>query len=158
MIVDNIKNLGRYLNNKDYLSKINDFVQKSKAEDFQEGRYLLDDENLIAMIQKYETKKTEECKFESHIEYIDIQYIERGQEIINWIDISQLRVNGQYNDIRDILFYNPNFDAIDLKMKEDMFAIFLKHDGHRARCIMEHKSNVKKILFKIKINKTDFYE
>lgn len=156
MIIDNIKNLDKYLKNDDYLHKINNFIQKSKKEDLVEDRYSLDGDDLVAIIQKYETKCPEDCNFESHLEYVDIQYIERGQEVINWTYISNLKQSCEYNKERDIIFYSSSNETIDLKMKEDMFAIFLKHDGHRARCIMDYKCNIKKILFKIKINKINF--
>ncbi|WP_297132086.1 YhcH/YjgK/YiaL family protein [Terrisporobacter sp.] len=158
MIIDNIKYLEKYLSCEDYTNKIIKFIKKSRDEYLEEGRYSLDGDNLIAIIQKYETKTPNECKFESHMKYIDIQYIERGQEIINWIDISKLIPDGDYNEERDILLYNPNSEAINLNLEEGMFAIFLKHDGHRSRCIMNEKCNVKKILFKIKVNKDKFYK
>ena len=150
MIIDNIKNLDLYSKSDVYTNKINEFINKSKESNLQEGRYELEGDNLIALIQKYETKEIEKCKYESHKKYIDVQYIEQGREVISWIDISKLEVDEPYNVKDDIIFYKDNLNGINLKMEEDMFAIFYEQDGHKVRSILEEKTNIKKIIFKIK--------
>ena len=105
MIIDNIKNLDKYILLNKYKDQITAFINKSKEEGLGEGKYSLENDNLYVLIQEYETKPKKDCTFESHIKYLDLQYIEKGNEIIRWIDVDEL-VQSNYNLERDMLLYN----------------------------------------------------
>ena len=51
------------------------FIRRAEEEKLPAGRYELDGEKLFAMIQEYETKNPEQCLYESHKRYGDIQYM-----------------------------------------------------------------------------------
>ncbi len=75
MIFDKIENLRHY----DIVSdKIIEFLFNLN-ENTPTGRYEID-ENSYANIEEYNTKPIENCRFEAHKKYIDIQLLLKGEE------------------------------------------------------------------------------
>ena len=47
-------------------------------------RYEIDGDAVFALVQEYETHLPEECRWEAHYTYTDIQYIVEGSEKMGW--------------------------------------------------------------------------
>jgi biofilm protein TabA len=69
-----------------------------------EGRVEIDGDRVFALIQRYETVRTDAPKFEYHRKYIDVQFIARGEEIIGWAPAERMRVTAAYDAGKDICF------------------------------------------------------
>ena len=54
------------------------------------------DEHCFVLEQAYISKNKEDCFFESHKKYIDIQYVFEGEEIMEVENISNLEVTTAY--------------------------------------------------------------
>ena len=64
------------------------------------GRYDVDDE-LYYMVQEYETKYPEQARYEAHKKYVDIQYIVKGIERMEFAETPALCIyyRGPYEGI-----------------------------------------------------------
>lgn len=152
MILDNIKNIQGYEGCGFDSRKVLDFVERAGKEKLPEGRYELDGDNLFAMIQVYETKEREECLYEAHRLYGDIQYMLEGSEMIYGACTDSLQVVEDRTPQADILFYDRAEEEAALTVKEGYFAIFMPQDGHMPCCTNGRKQMVKKIVFKFRVN------
>jgi len=115
------------------------------------GRYDVDDE-LYYMVQEYETKYPEQARYEAHEKYVDIQYIVKGVERMEFAETSKLKVTEKYNPEKDVKFLEEP-KVIDASIVEaGDYRIFYPEDAHRpGLCVNNTPAKVKKILAKILI-------
>lgn len=62
-------------------------------------------------VQSYTTMTVEECAFESHLEYFDVQYVVEGEECFGYEPVKNLTPSMDYDAERDLIFYNEPDDA-----------------------------------------------
>lgn len=92
------------------------------------GKYGIHGDNAFALVQQIETKPVDECVFESHKEYIDIQYILADDEAIGYSQIGKLDPANDYDESKDVRIYTGAGNMIALGAGE--FAVFFPQDGH----------------------------
>ena len=110
----------------------------------------LDDSNF-GLEQIYNSKDRKQCFFESHREYIDVQFILEGEEIIEVADINNLLVSFTYNKEMDLIKYDDSQNTSLIKLQKGDVAIFYPRDGHMP-CVQINKSvPVCKIVVKVKV-------
>ena len=126
----------------DYLLNI-----QNESFDIKEGeciKEMINDEMFI-LKQVYITKNREDCFFESHKKYIDIQYMIKGDEIMDVCNIEDLEIIKDYDDKTDFIKYKGKQENISsLLIKENQLAIFYPQDAHQP-CI---KTNENKLIYK----------
>lgn len=153
MIFDKIENLSRYrLLNKKF-NKIIEFISERDLNDIEDGKYIIEEENLYVNIETYNTKKEKEGKLEAHRKYIDLQYIIKGQERFAICDIKDVeRIIEEYNSERDIIFFDSNAKQF-IEARSGEFLIFDENCAHmpQLRIKDDISDKVKKAVFKIKI-------
>ena len=101
MIFDNIKNRKMYSGINPKFEKAFEFIKKAIEENFEAGNYEIDGKGIYAFIQSYDSKLKDECSFEGHRKYIDIQYIMDGCEVMGLLEISDVVPKEEYNDEKD---------------------------------------------------------
>jgi biofilm protein TabA len=107
-------------------------------------------EDMYVMIQGYSTQSRDLCRFEAHRRYIDIQYLMRGEEIIEVSPLDTLEVDVPYLGSKDVAFFRPSeTPGADLRMRPGDFAIFLPHDAHRPKIQVSTPSALRKAVVKI---------
>lgn len=150
MILDTGKQICQYQSLGFDGKQVLEFIERAEKENLSEGRYELDGDRLYAMIQVYETKDKEECLYESHKVYGDIQYMLEGEEFIYGADTEQLEIKEDRTPESDIIFYKrkPEGTEASLRVREGSFALFLPQDAHMPCCKCGEKQMVKKIVFK----------
>lgn len=148
MIFDKLENLRQY----DIVSdKILEFLFNID-ENTPNGRYEID-ETSYANIEEYNTKAPEICYFEAHQKYIDIQMLLKGEERLDFRSINGLTKKEEYNEERDIIFFNEQDSAGSIKLSDNYFALLLPHDAHRPQMnINNHSQSVKKVVVKVSVN------
>ncbi len=152
MIFDNIKNCKLYYGVNERFEKAFDFIKKAVSENMSAGTYEIDGKNLYALVQEYDTKTEDKCKFEGHENYIDIQYIISGCEMMGSTDISKAVVKTEYNPEKDLAFYENYYKASYVIAQDGEFCVFFPHDIHRPGMAYEDiPSAVKKIVVKVHI-------
>lgn len=152
MIADNMKNCKLYYGANERFEKAFDFIKKACGENLPVGKYEIDGTNLYAMVQEYNSKAPEDGKFEAHRNYIDIQYIISGTEKMEVMDISRAVPKSDYNDQKDVMFYENEKNASVGIYSDGEYGVFFPHDVHKPGMATDSGSElIKKIVVKVKI-------
>ena len=147
-----MKNCALYYGVNDKFQKAFDFIKEAVAKNLEVGKYEIEGSALFASVQAYDSKLYKDAKYEGHNNYIDIQYIVSGAEIMKVADISKMTVKTPYNPEKDVTFYEDKADAAVLPVQQDEYAIFFPHDIHMPGVsINETPSPVRKIVVKVKV-------
>ncbi len=113
-------------------------------------KILLDEKNFV-LEQVYNSKERNECFFESHRRYIDVQVILDGEEIIEVSDINNLVVNFNYDKDMDLTKYDDNANASIIKLQKGDVAIFYPQDAHMPCIKTNNATKVVKTVVKVKV-------
>ncbi len=152
MVFDNLKNCELYYGMHPRFQEAFDFIKKAIAENIEVGKYEIDGKELWASVQEYTSKLYEDAKAEAHKNYIDIQFIVSGTEVIEGFDIAKATPKGEYNDVKDVMFYEDNANAAKGVLADNEYGIFFPHDVHKpGMCFNGNQATVKKIVVKIKL-------
>jgi YhcH/YjgK/YiaL family protein len=109
------------------------------------------DNNNFALEQTYQSKSREKCFFESHQQYIDVQFILDGEEIIEVENSSLLKVSMQYNSEMDLIKYDDTENASSIVLKKGDVAIFYPQDAHMPCLQLSAPVNVIKTVVKVTV-------
>lgn len=130
-----------------------DFLKNTDFSQKNTGRYDIEGNEIFALIFDLETSAKSENSPEVHRNYIDIQYLVSGKEIIGvTTDLGTLPVKTPYDEKRDILFYADSENETDLHLLPGNFAIFFPEDVHRPNCQYENSQKIRKVVVKIALS------
>lgn len=148
MIIDRIKNWETCFDGEIW-AKAFEFLQ-TLGPDSEPGKYVIDGANLYAGVDVYTTKEIDECLFEGHRKYIDIQVLLDGLEFIDWAPKAELDSKIDYCEEADCEFFSdPDFVGGRVLLRPGMFAVFFPEDGHMPQACVEHPTPVKKVVVKV---------
>lgn len=148
MIKDTLTNHAKYHSLHPLFAKAFEYLLSADLADYDEGKYPIDGNDIYASLSEYVTKS--EGQLEGHVEYIDIQYIIEGSEIIGFAPKNGQKESIPYSNERDIAFYEGDYEPVKLSAGE--FAIFFPDDLHLP-CLKDGKpSVVKKVVVKVRLN------
>lgn len=116
-----------------------------------DGKVYLDGDRLYVSIQSYKTKNWEDCKYEAHRRYIDIQYIISGSEIITVTDKEGLTERAPYSDEKDVVFFQDDKKGTDFVLNAGDYVVVFPDDVHKPKVRAGESSDVKKAVVKILI-------
>ena len=149
MIIDRLENSHKYSGAHKGFAEAFAFLQKAVSENLPVGRYEIDGDNVFAFIQKY-TSKTDSA-FETHKNYIDIQFVALGVEVIEVCDIANMKETAPYNSERDVTFYEDYDKATIAVIEAGSYGIFFPWDAHKPGLALKgNPDEVKKIVVKVK--------
>ena len=151
MLTTNIKLADKY----DYLSekfqKAFEFLRTADLAALPVGKVSIDGEEVFANIQSYSTMSDEECPFESHREYFDLQYVVEGEETFGYEPMQNLEPSMEYDRERDLIFYHEPAESGAVVLKKGDMAIVPPEDGHAPRRMTANgQCKVKKIVVKVR--------
>lgn len=105
-----------------------------------------------AIVSEYTTKEINENGYEAHRDYIDIQYLISGKEIINSLPLEYLKEAKPYNKEIDAAFYEEaGAKPQELLLGNGYFAILFPQDGHMPQLCVSKPEKVKKVVIKVKL-------
>lgn len=157
MIVTYIKHIDRQLSMTVALKKAIDFLRRQDIHNLADGRVDIDGQDVFALVQRYETVKTDTPKFEYHRQYIDIQYIVSGKEVIGWAPVERMTITETYDMEKDICFGTvPKEEITPVYLQAGQLAVLYPEDGHAPKLAAGKPSHVVKIVVKVaaKLSKT----
>jgi YhcH/YjgK/YiaL family protein len=149
MIVDALTQCSRYTTLSPRFAAAFEFLRTLPA-DKPLGRYELDGDNCFALVQGYATKPAAQATFESHERYIDIQFIQSGQETLLWAPRAALKITQPYNAEKDVAFYALPLRTTPLNLCAGEFAIFFPEDGHAPGLESGSRTEVRKVVIKVR--------
>ncbi len=141
-----------YFKNKERWDKAFTFLSESRLDTMSVKRYEIDGTTVFAPISEYLTKNEEDARYEAHKQYIDIQYVISGKELIGIAPVSEMKeVFQDYDETNDILFFSVN-EITNHNADPSKFFIFFPHDAHRPGLKDGENTMVKKVVVKIRVN------
>lgn len=130
-----------------------EYLAKTDLAALTKGKYEIEGKDIFVAINEYETQPREVRRAEAHADYLDIQYVISGQEMIAYSLLSaENEVLSDELAAKDAIFYKTVQRETELVMTEGMYAIFFPWDVHRPNCILNEAANVKKAVVKIKMS------
>lgn len=133
--------------------KAADFIASNEMANLPEGRYELSCGDYVN-VESYTTKNRVDARYEAHREYIDIQMVLKGEELIEVCPIDSVKTVVAYDKNRDIEFYSNETDGDNYHMAPGAFLVLMPRDAHMPQVAINGCVPVKKAVFKIKLNKT----
>lgn len=115
------------------------------------GKHIINDD-VFLLLQKYNSKNPEEGRFETHNDYLDIQYVVEGIESIEIAPKTIMEVTESYDPERDIEFYKDVENATKIVLTSGGYVIIYPTDAHKPGLCVKESSEVKKIVAKIRIS------
>lgn len=152
MIVGKLVDLYRYKGISKNIDTAIDYIQNHDLLALPKGKTVVDGDNVYINRDTYVARPMEECFYENHENYIDLQIVLKGKEIFGYTHISNptLEVTTPYNKDKDVTKYKC--DGAVLFTLEEGFALVYTEDVHLAKCKVNDEI-VEKAVVKIKIEK-----
>lgn len=147
MIIDQIERANSYAYLGEGFEKAMRFLYDHRNGDLELGRYEISEDDY-ALVQTYETKPIEECQFEAHKRYIDVQYMISGAEAISWALTDHLH-QADYDEQKDFIRLEGKGDIFPLTAGN--FFILFPSDAHQPKIMLEKSEQIRKIVLKIRI-------
>lgn len=151
MIIDQLKNASLYFRHLGMTKKIETalaYLLDTDLPNMRPGRYEIDGSDIFALMQNYETKPKEDGFWEAHRQYIDIQYVIKGAELIGYANIAHLK-SGEYDDAKDLLVLYG--DGVFLEVRAGTFVILMPQDAHMPGIAVNTPQSVAKIVVKVRV-------
>ena len=150
MIIDRLANRPSLYQLPSRLARAVEYIRSTDWSSIATGRHDLDGDNLFALVQDYTTRRPEECVWEAHRRYIDVQFVAAGVERIGYAVLSDMREREAYDAARDVTFFEPGTDFVLLRA--GMFAIFGPEDVHSPGHVAGSPGHVRKVVVKARID------
>ena len=125
-------------------------MQNVNFDEMELGKHVINDD-LYLLIQKYESKDPDAARYESHKNYVDIQYVVEGKESIFIAPVSIMEVTEEYIPERDVEFYANLEQAATVVLTDGGYAILYPEDAHKPGVRVGASVTVKKIVGKVRI-------
>ena len=141
MIIDSIRNAKKYYAVHPSFEKA--FRALSEIdESTPDEKITVDGDNVFINLSAYTNKNVNDCLFESHKKYIDIQFVIDGSEIIDVCDTDTLKATDDRLDTDDIAFYENTDDFSRAHLTEGLFVVLFPGEAHRP-CVAPDGKGVK---------------
>ncbi len=150
MIYDKIDNLETYAGISEDIRLGLEWLRDVNP-DIEKGVYELSP-RVKAIVSEYTTKEVNENGYEAHRDYIDIQYLLSGNELICCLPLEYLKEIKAYNSEIDASFHvECGKKPQELLLGNGFFSIFFPQDGHMPCLNLTINHEVKKVVIKVKI-------
>ena len=141
MIIDSIKNAKKYYCVHPSFEKAFEALA-AIDESTPNERITVDGDNIFINLSEYVNKNVDECLFESHKKYIDIQYVVTGEEYIDLCDQEILKATDDRLDTDDIAFFENTDKFSRADLTEGIFVVIFPGEAHKP-CIAPDGKGVK---------------
>ena len=151
MIFDKICNIKNYKGINKNLDIAIDSIARREYIKGISGKNLVQEEEVFFNVQNYITKNKEECFFETHKDYLDIQLVMFGEEKIGVTEIEKLKLDKEYDKERDLETQKGEPEIV-FEMNENNFLILFPGEPHMPGIKNNENIEIKKIVYKIKMD------
>jgi len=129
------------------ISQCIEFVRKNDMQTLPLGKYEIDSQNVYVVISEYQTVESSNKVWEAHREYIDLQMMISGEELIQVSPIENMQC-GKYIPENDFLQCEGKTSE-EIIMKTGVGLLLYPEDVHKPGLISGSSQDVKKAVFKI---------
>lgn len=146
MIIDSIDRAAVYAAISPAFAQAMTFLYEHRNGGLPDGRYPIC-ENAYALVKRYDSKDAEQCKYEAHRDYVDVQYVVSGEEYIGWAPLANMTVD-TYLEEKDQYRLSGKGALYPLHAGEYM--ILFPEDAHMPCVKLSQSCPVEKIILKIR--------
>lgn len=150
MIFDSIENASRYKALGPRIATALSFISEIDPSDFSPHKEEVQRHDLFVSFQDTTTEPAEGRCYEAHREYIDVQFVVSGEEIIRVANISRLTETDPYDPDRDIAFYEQT-PGNDVHLHPGDFLILFPEDAHLPKIPPGTPGKVQKVVVKVRV-------
>ena len=151
MLLDQLSAAGAYESLHPLFPKAFSYLRSFdvKTED---GKYELQGQDLVAIVQRYRTAPSADKSWEAHQIYGDIQVVCQGLELCGHADQKTLVVTRPYSAEKDVEKYAaPTTPSALLTLGRGNFAIFHPQDGHQPGVQIGAPAEILKVVIKFRL-------
>jgi biofilm protein TabA len=129
------------------------FLRDSDFETMEPGKYEVLGNDVYAKVENYETESATVKKVEAHKDFIDVQFVAKGRELIGVAPLTEEDVIEENLSDIDMYFYKkPQLKETDIILEKGDFLIIFPWELHRPGCsVGEKSSKVKKVIIKVRV-------
>jgi YhcH/YjgK/YiaL family protein len=149
MVIDHLDNAGSYFGLGVRLAAGLRYLQETDLQSLAPGRYEIEGRSLFALVFEYQTKPREAAFWEAHRQYIDIQYVHSGVELIGYAPIALMEC-GPYDEGKDLL--RAAGEGEFLELRAGFFAVLGPQDAHMPGIVRVEPQTVKKVVVKVAVD------
>lgn len=153
MIYDCKENLTQYKGISENLDRAIEYLLQTDFSGMDAGRYPICGDEVFVMVQTPATVERTNARWESHKNYIDIQFLIEGIEHICFQNTSALEVSQPYDPQKDVAFYRDNGEGFFVGLVPDSFVVCFPTDAHMALVCGDKPQPIKKAVLKVKISR-----
>lgn len=129
-----------------------DYLKNTDFDAMEAGVYELKGRDIYVQVLDLETKEKSAYQPEVHRNYLDVQYLHKGVELMAAsIDLGNNPIAVEYNSERDIQFYVSVQNENEFRCEAGNFAVFFPEDTHRT-AIFAGEAKIRKVVVKIKMS------
>jgi biofilm protein TabA len=153
MIVADLENLAAQASPAANLRRGLEWLKENCARADLPERIDIQGKDLYVLVQAYETQPAgAEVRLEAHRNYIDIQYVVSGEEMMGWGPVRALRDATPYNPEKDV-FHGllPAAEMTSIQVRAGQAAIFYPEDAHAPKLAVAQPVAVRKIVVKVRV-------
>lgn len=135
----------------DRLRQALQYIAETDFSKVENGEYPVDGDKVFVRVSRYKTEPKDSKKPESHLRYIDVQYLPEGTEKIYYTaKTADHTVTEDLSEEKDLLLYEDTGEKDCVILGGGVFAVFFPWELHRPGCHAVHGgSEVKKIVVKV---------
>lgn len=152
MLLLDLKDLSLCKKLDERMTRAADYLESIQIETLSDGRYAIAGGDIYMVVSNYLTREHDASQFETHQNYIDIQCLISGEELIFWNRAEDMRFDGDYNPETDKQNYFDQDGSACIRLCPGIAVVFYPGDAHKACCkVGDSLEPVRKLLIKVKI-------
>jgi biofilm protein TabA len=151
MILDSLPQWRRYAALNARFARAFAFLEQAPA-DVADGRHEIEGDAVFALVQRYQTRPAT-GPLEAHRRYVDVQYIARGREVIQWAPLASLAtVTRPYDEAQDAGLFAADAGMVPVRLSTGQFMILFPDDAHAPCGAWAEPESVVKIVVKVAVS------
>jgi YhcH/YjgK/YiaL family protein len=150
MMLESLANSDSVARISERFAKAVAFLRRPDLATLADGKYPIDGETVFASVQGYITKPHDQCAWEAHRKYADVQYIIEGREAFGYAPLELMRVTQAYNAARDVMFLEGA--GVVIPVDAGNLLVFAPHDAHRPCLAAGDPMPIRKVVVKVAVS------
>ncbi len=150
MIIDTLDNAAAYKSLGPRFAKAFEYLRSGRPTTDPLGSHALDGEDLFVNVEEYTSRPIDQCRYEAHRKYADVQYVVSGCERMGYAPLGEVEVMEAYDPEADVVFFTGK--GVMLYVPSGTFTVFLPQDVHMPCIADKSPAPVRKVVVKIRIN------
>lgn len=132
------------------LVEVFDYLKENDLSKKEVGVTKLKGDDIFLQIIETSTEDIEKRRPESHREYLDVQFVIKGEEKIGITRLLEEYEVDEYIDERDLIFYKEVTNEGYIHATEGCISVFFPEDVHRPQIAVNEPEFEKKAVVKVR--------